>query len=67
MARPKNVKSKPVAKPEQKTIAFRTSAEYAAWVDRLAGHNRTTIAGLLDQALVEFARIKGFDEKAPER
>ena len=30
--------------------------EYAAWVDDLAAHNRTTIAGLLDQALVKFAR-----------
>jgi len=65
MARPK----KPT-KPESldpRTIAFRTSGEYAAWVDRLASHNRSTVAGLLDQALVKFAREIGFEERAPER
>ncbi len=65
MARPK--KAQAGSKREPKSIAFRTSGEYAAWVERLASHNRTTVAGLLDQALVRFAREIGFDEPAPER
>lgn len=63
MARPK----KREVKAEAKSIAFRTSAEYAAWVERLAAHNRSTVAGLLDQALVRFAREIGFTDPAPER
>jgi hypothetical protein len=65
MARPKKT-VKPES-PDPKTIAFRVSGEYGAWVERLASHNRSTVAGLLDQALVKFAREIGFEEKAPER
>jgi len=46
---------------------MRTSGEYAAWVDRLAEKNRTTVAGLLDQALAAFAKQIGFDEEPPRR
>lgn len=55
------------AKPDQKTIAFRASPEYADWVEALASHNRTTVAGLLDQSLVRFAREVGFAANPPER
>ncbi len=65
MVRPKKAPAE--AKPEAKSIAFRTSAEYAVWVDKLASHNRSTVAGLLDQALVKFAREIGFTDPAPER
>jgi hypothetical protein len=65
MARPKKIR--PEAKLPPKTIALRTSGEYAAWVEALAKHNRTTIAGLVDQALVKHAREIGFDTPAPER
>lgn len=63
MARPK----KSASAPEPKTIAMRTSGEYAAWVERLAKHNRSTVAGLLDQALVDYAKSVGFTEEPPER
>jgi hypothetical protein len=65
MARPK--KATQSASSDQKTIAMRTSGAYAAWIERLASFNRSTTAGLLDQALVKFAREIGFEEKAPER
>jgi predicted transcriptional regulator len=65
MARPK--KPKASAKPQPKAIAFRVSDDYAAWVEKLAAHNRTTVSGMLDQALVRFAKEIGFTDPAPER
>lgn len=67
MARAKKPKTKAPAKPEAKSIAFRVSGDYAAWVDRLAIANRSTVAGLLDQALAKYARDIGFTEPAPVR
>ena len=64
MARPK---AKPKGKTIAKTIAFKVSDPYAEWVDRFASFNRSTNAGLIDQALAEFAKIKGFTESPPER
>jgi hypothetical protein len=64
MPRPKK---KTTGKQEQKSIAFRTSSEYAVWVEGLAAHNRSTVAGLLDQALVKFAKEIGYKPEAPER
>ena len=49
-----------------KTLALRVTDEYAAWVEELRALNRTTQAGLFDQALAAFARQKGFREP-PER
>jgi hypothetical protein len=53
--------------PAARTIAFRSSGRYAEWVERLAAHNRSTVAGLMDQALAKFAREIGFTEAPPER
>jgi hypothetical protein len=67
MARKKTSKPKPPPVPTSfKSVAFRVSEEYAAWVDGLAASNRTTIAGLMDQALAEFAQRKGYSQP-PER
>lgn len=49
-----------------KSVAFRVSAEYSEWLDRMAIHNRTTIAGLMDQALARYAKETDF-EGPPER
>jgi hypothetical protein len=47
-------------------LALRVNDEYAAWIEDLRAVNRTTLAGLFDQALTEFAAKKGFREP-PER
>jgi len=61
------VGGKPAPVPTSaKSVAFRVNAEYAQWVDELAIHNRTTIAGLIDQALARHARETGF-KAPPER
>lgn len=65
VGRPKKIKRDDALDP--RTVAMRTSGEYAAWVDRLAEKNRTTVAGLLDQALAAFAKQIGFDEEPPRR
>jgi hypothetical protein len=49
-----------------KSLALRVNDEYAAWIEDLRAFNRTTLAGLFDQALADFAEKKGF-RKPPER
>jgi hypothetical protein len=49
-----------------RSLAFRVNDAYAAWVEELAKSNRTTLAGLFDQALAQFAERKGF-KSPPER
>ena len=60
---------KPAGKPDPGdlcTRAVRMRVEYAAWLEDFAAFNRSTIAGLIDQGLMEFARVKGF-KKPPRR
>jgi hypothetical protein len=59
---------KPSGKPdpgEMTTRAFRMRQLYADWLEDFAVHNRTSLAGLFDQALAEFAKVKEF--KSPPR
>jgi hypothetical protein len=67
MARPKKTAAKAQPKAQPKAIAFRAGPEYVAWVEALAVANRSTVAGLLDQALVKYAQTIGFTEAPPER
>jgi hypothetical protein len=50
-----------------RTIGFRVSQEYAAWLERASKHNRITIAAFLDRAAAEHAKATGFDETPPDR
>jgi hypothetical protein len=49
------------------TVALRTSVGWKEWLDRLANFKRLTVADVIDQALVKYARDEGFDEVAPRR
>jgi hypothetical protein len=60
MARKKAGRPKKSAGQSIRAVAVRASAEYALWVEQFAEFNRTPVSGLVDQALAEFARIKGF-------
>jgi hypothetical protein len=62
LGRPKKAK-----KPETKTIGLRVTLEYGEWLERLAKRHRTTVAGLIDRAVAEWAQTQGHDEPAPER
>ncbi len=60
---------KPPRKPNPNvmtTRAWKMRQEYADWLELFARFNRTTLAGLFDQALLDFAEKKGF-RKPPER
>jgi hypothetical protein len=59
---------KPKGKPDPNELtvrAFRMRQEYAEWLEQFAGFNRTSLAGLFDQALAEFASREGFREPPP--
>jgi hypothetical protein len=43
-----------------KALAFRVNAPYAEWIEAFAAFNRTTYAGLIDQALARYAKEAGF-------
>ena len=53
--------------PKPKTIGFRVSGEYGDWLERLARRHRTTVAGILDRAVAEWAESQGFEDPAPQR
>lgn len=66
LGRPKKTAVKASAlKP--KTIGYRVSGEYGAWLDGLAKHFRSTTAGIIDRAVAEWAESQGYKAKAPER
>lgn len=63
MAKKRPSKPKP---DEMVTRALKMRQEYADWLEELSSVNRSTISGLIDQALAEYAQRKGF-RPPPER
>ena len=61
MARPKAARENP--RPTALTIKGRP--EWRAWVERAAAFCRTDATKLVDAALVEYLKQRGFDEPAP--
>jgi hypothetical protein len=66
VGRPKKT-SKQEVSYKSKTIGFRVSGAYGVWLERLAKRYRTTVAGLMDRAVAEWAESQGYDEPPPER
>lgn len=69
MARPKKLAPKSEARSERAAIlvTLKGSALWKQWVDDLAAHCRTDVSKLIDSALVEFAKSRGFTREAPRR
>jgi len=70
MARPKPGKAggRPkVDKPKGLNLNLKASPGWKAWVDELAEHCRTDVAKVVDAALVDYAKSRGFDKVAPKR
>jgi hypothetical protein len=69
MARPKAKKSARKGTPKRLAIVvtLKGSLEWKAWVDELADLCRTDTSKLIDMALVEFAKARGFQKEAPRR
>ena len=52
--------------PQKSTIAvLKGGPEFQSWFNRLRDHTRLPATFLLDAALAEFARSKGFDPPPP--
>jgi hypothetical protein len=64
LAKRKATKGKP--DPGSRNVAFKCSAAYVAWLDGFARSNRTTVSAVMDQALAELAKARGY-EAPPER
>jgi hypothetical protein len=65
--------SKPKRQPKEvkslgpKTIGVRATGEWAAWLERAARFCRTDVAKLIDAAVADYVKGRGFDEPPPER
>lgn len=46
---------------------FRGSEEFKAWLQALATSDRQTVAGVIERAVVHYAKSIGFEEAPPER
>jgi hypothetical protein len=62
MARPKKKASR-----QYKTVGIYASIEWTEWLEKMAQHYRTTVAGLVDRALSEWAQTNGYPERPPLR
>jgi hypothetical protein len=48
-------------------LSMRGNPEWKEWLDRLSKHCRMSTAVCVDQAVMEFAKMRGFSEPPPER
>ena len=53
--------------PRPTALTIKGRPEWRAWVERAAEYCRTDVAKLVDAALVEYVKQRGFDEPAPKR
>jgi hypothetical protein len=63
-------KSKPKtrrAQPRPTALTIKGRLEWRDWVERGADFCRTDVAKLVDAALVEYLKQRGFEEPAPKR
>jgi hypothetical protein len=63
-------KPKPGAKkpgPSIKQIGIRARAEWVVWLEKGAHFCRTDTSKLIDAALVDYLKARGFDEPPPRR
>lgn len=50
-----------------KTLGNRVSPSYLAWITKAAALNRSSISGLIDQAVARYAREIGVQDPPPDR
>jgi hypothetical protein len=60
-------KPKPVPSRGPRTVGVRATGEWADWLERAARHCRTDVAKLLDAAVADYVKLRGFNELPPER
>jgi hypothetical protein len=57
----------PARDKSAKTLGYRVSPDYLAWITKAARVNRSSIAGLIDQAVARYARDIGVADAPPDR
>jgi hypothetical protein len=68
MAKAKAKRGRPTAKDKTaKTLGYRVTPDYLAWITKAARVNRSSISGLIDQAVAKYAQDIGVPEPAPDR
>jgi hypothetical protein len=68
MANPKVKRGRPAVKDKTaKTLGYRVSPAYLRWIAQAAAANRSTISGLIDQAVARYARDIGVADPPPQR
>jgi hypothetical protein len=65
--RKRPIPQEPEPGPRTIAITIKGSPAWKEWVDRGAAYCRTDVAKLVDAALVDYLKARGFDETAPER
>jgi hypothetical protein len=61
-------RKKPAEEPlKPKTVAVRATGEWAAWVEEGAEYCRTDVAKVIDAAVVEYLKARGFPKPPPRR
>ena len=53
--------------PRRTVLTIKGTDEWRGWLERLGDHLRMPASTIVDIALVDFAKAKGFKEEAPKR
>lgn len=70
MAKPKTTAGRgrpPGRDKSYKTLGYRVSEPYLEWITGAATANRSTVSGLIDQAVARYAREIGVSDPPPDR
>jgi hypothetical protein len=67
MAKKKSAPDPNKPSPRPTAFAIKGSLEWREWVEQGAEHCRTDVSKLIDAALVEYLRSRGFDNPPPKR
>lgn len=58
---------RPGAGPRKTVLTIKGTDEWRSWLEGLADHLRTPTSTVVDHALVDYARARGYDREAPKR
>jgi hypothetical protein len=65
--KPTRDSDKPAPAPRPTAFAIKGSLEWREWVEQGADHCRTDVSKLIDAALVEYLRERGYTNPPPKR
>jgi len=67
-AKAKTGRGRPTVKNKSfKTLGYRVSSSYLQWISQTASANRSSVSGLIDQAVAKYARDIGVTDPPPDR